>query len=37
MLEGSWFPRGEGFWIKGGIGRGTLDFNATAAPAHQTT
>ena len=25
MLEGYFFPRGEGFWIKGGIGRGTLD------------
>ncbi len=31
MLEGYFFPRGEGFWIKGGIGRGTLDFSATAA------
>jgi opacity protein-like surface antigen len=30
ILEGAWFPRGEGFWLKGGIGRGTLDFNATA-------
>lgn len=30
MIEGAWFPRGEGFWIKGGIGIGTLDFNATA-------
>lgn len=30
MLEGYWFPMGEGFWIKGGVGRGTLDFNATA-------
>jgi hypothetical protein len=30
MLEGYFFPRGEGFWIKGGVGRGTLDFNATA-------
>lgn len=30
ILEGYFFPRGEGFWIKGGIGRGTLDFNATA-------
>lgn len=31
MLEGYWFPRGEGFWIKGGIGRGTLDFYGKAA------
>jgi opacity protein-like surface antigen len=31
VLEGYFFPRGEGFWIKGGIGRGTLDFSATAA------
>jgi hypothetical protein len=30
ILEGYFFPRGEGFWIKGGIGRGTMDFNATA-------
>jgi hypothetical protein len=30
VLEGYFFPRGEGFWIKGGIGRGTMDFNATA-------
>lgn len=33
MLEGYYFPRGEGFWIKGGVGRGTLDFNATAPVA----
>ena len=25
MLEGYFFPRGEGFWIKGGVGRGTTD------------
>jgi len=25
MVEGYFFPRGEGFWIKGGIGRGTMD------------
>jgi opacity protein-like surface antigen len=30
ILDGAWFPRGEGFWIRGGIGIGTLDFNATA-------
>lgn len=30
ILEGYLFPRGEGFWIKGGIGVGTLDFNAVA-------
>lgn len=26
-LEGHLFPRGEGFWIKGGIGRGSLDLD----------
>ncbi len=31
MLEGYFFPLGEGFWIKGGVGRGTLDFYAKAA------
>lgn len=31
ILEGYFFPRGEGFWIKGGVGRGTLDFYAKAA------
>lgn len=30
MLEAFWFPRGEGFWLKGGVGRGTLDFYGTA-------
>ena len=30
MLEAYWFPLGEGFWIKGGIGRGTLDFYGQA-------
>ena len=28
LAEVSWFPRGEGFWIKGGIGGGTLDVYA---------
>ena len=31
MLEGYYFPRGEGFWIKGGGGLGTVDFFAQAA------
>ena len=31
ILEGYFFPRGEGFWVKGGVGRGTLDFYAKAA------
>ncbi|HPF69026.1 MAG TPA: outer membrane beta-barrel protein [Candidatus Krumholzibacteria bacterium] len=26
--EVSWFPRGEGFWLKGGAGWGTLDVDA---------
>jgi opacity protein-like surface antigen len=30
MLEGYFFPMGEGFWIKGGVGRGTLDVYAKA-------
>jgi len=25
LAEVSWFPRGEGFWLKGGIGGGSLD------------
>lgn len=24
----SWFPRGEGFWLRGGIGPGNISFNA---------
>ena len=31
MLEGYFFPLGEGFWIKGGGGLGTVDFFAQAA------
>ena len=31
MLEGYFFPMGEGFWIKGGVGRGTVDFFGQAA------
>ncbi len=31
MLEGYFFPLGEGFWIKGGVGRGTVDFFGQAA------
>lgn len=30
MLEGYYFPMGEGFWVKGGVGRGTLDVYAKA-------
>lgn len=26
MLDVCWFPRGEGFWLKGGLGYGILDF-----------
>jgi hypothetical protein len=25
LAEISWFPRGEGFWVRGGIGGGSLD------------
>jgi len=25
-----WFPRGEGFWLKGGLGLGDLDFTVVA-------
>jgi len=25
LAEVSWFPRGEGFWLRGGIGGGSLD------------
>lgn len=28
LAEVAWFPRGEGFWLKGGIGGGTLDVYA---------
>jgi opacity protein-like surface antigen len=31
MLEGYFFPLGEGFWIKGGGGFGTVDFFGQAA------
>jgi len=27
LAEVHWFPRGEGFWLKGGAGWGTLDFS----------
>lgn len=27
LAELTWFPRGEGFWIKGGAGGGSLDFD----------
>ncbi len=28
LAEVAWFPRGEGFWLKGGVGGGTLDVYA---------
>ncbi|MEN8006039.1 MAG: outer membrane beta-barrel protein [Candidatus Krumholzibacteriota bacterium] len=31
MAEGYYFPLGEGFWVKGGLGLGTVDFFAQAA------
>lgn len=36
MLELQWFPRGQGFWIKGGAGAGTLDFSVVT-PAYRRT
>jgi len=36
MLELQWFPRGEGFWIKGGAGGGNLDFS-TVTPLYRRT
>jgi|GEM_PF-1925474 len=32
LAELCWFPRGEGFWVKGGIGAGTLDFYWSTIP-----
>lgn len=32
MLNLHWYPMGEGFWIKGGAGYGTLDFYAQYPP-----
>ena len=32
MAELCWFPRGEGFWLKGGIGAGNLDFYWSKIP-----
>ena len=29
LAEISWFPRGEGFWVRGGIGGGQFDFTVT--------
>lgn len=31
MADVAWFPRGEGFWIKGTVGLGDLDLTATTA------
>jgi len=28
LAEVSWFPRGEGFWLRGGVGGGSLDISA---------
>lgn len=36
LAEVHWFPRGEGFWLKGGIGAGTLDFSVVT-PAYRRT
>lgn len=36
LAELSWYPRGEGFWIKGGVGGGTFDVTITT-PAAKTT
>lgn len=31
LADVAWFPRGEGFWIKGAIGLGDIDLTATTA------
>lgn len=31
LAEAYLFPRGEGFWVKGGVGAGSLDFTVRAA------
>jgi hypothetical protein len=31
MADVAWFPRGEGFWLKGTLGLGDLDLSATTA------
>ena len=36
LAEAYLFPRGQGFWIKGGLGYGTLDFS-TVTPAQRIT
>lgn len=36
LAEASWFPNGQGFWLKGGVGAGTLDFSAVT-PAQRVT
>jgi len=36
LVELSWFPTGEGFWLRGGVGGGHLDFSATLPEARTT-
>jgi hypothetical protein len=36
LAEVHLFPRGQGFWIKGGLGAGTIDFSAVT-PARRVT
>jgi hypothetical protein len=36
LAEAYLFPRGQGFWLKGGVGAGTLDFTAVT-PAERIT
>jgi hypothetical protein len=36
LIEAFWFPRGEGFWLKGGAGGGSLDFSAVFPEARTT-
>ncbi len=36
MLDVAWFPRGEGFWVRGGAGLGMLDVSAVL-PAERIT
>jgi len=36
LAEIQWFPRGEGFWLKGGAGGGTLDFSVVTPERRRT-
>jgi opacity protein-like surface antigen len=36
LAELAWFPRGEGFWIRGGVGGGSFDITITTPEAKTT-